>query len=143
MVDRFRRRPNPRDRGVLERELAREKRSRHEEVVSSPVGLGVLLVLAITLTFVFRLDDIWFHQRPTWWIQLAESLAFFAAVATIGVVVGLPASWYAFQVAPDRMFFLDDLTASLVDDDDTFPNSSEDLDEEQPGRLDDLIAAAV
>lgn len=177
MVDRFRRRPNSRDREALQRELARQQRDRREEVVSSSVGLGIFLVLALLLTFAFRLDDIWFPQRPVWWIQLGESLAFFAVVAGIGIVSGLPSkgSWsltryfdrdtlrrvseridaltaalngelhvlrcdatdviafgdneddidcYAFQVASDRVFFLDDLTACLVEDDDAFPNTS-------------------
>jgi hypothetical protein len=177
MLDRFRRRPNTRDREALELRLAEERQHRRDELLSSSAGLAVLLALSLLLVFVFRLDDIWFPLRPAWWIQLAESVAFFAAIAAIGISFGLPGKtsgattryfdrqllratrdaieeldatlngevnvlrcdatdvvafgddeddveWYAFQIAPDRLFFLDDLTAAFVADDAPFPNTS-------------------
>jgi len=90
MIDRFRRRPNDRDRQALEHLLAKEKQYRRDEIISSSVGLVVLLVASMVLMFVLRIDDLWFPRRPTFWISLGESFAFFAVTAIIGVVFGLP-----------------------------------------------------
>jgi hypothetical protein len=90
MIDRFRRRPNERDRKALERALATEKRQRREEIVTSLIGLGVLLIASIALTVGLHVDDIWFPQRPALWVSLAESIAFFVIVGAIGLFFGLP-----------------------------------------------------
>ena len=176
MINQFRRRPNDRDRKVLEEGLAREKRHRREEILSSSVAIAILLAASILLTVVFRVDDIWFPRRPALWVSLAESLAFTIAVGAIGVTFGLPGKsgraqyfdrqilritrdaidtletalngevdvlrcdatdvvgfedddeilWYGFQIAPNRIFFVDaDIADSVAEAEvDRFPNTS-------------------
>ena len=109
MIDQFRRRPNGRDREALERELAGEKRQRREEIQTSSFGLAVLAALSILLTVVLRVDDLWFPHRPTLWASLAESAVFFAVVATIGIVFGLPS-----RVGRRRTYFFDRLILRMT-----------------------------
>jgi hypothetical protein len=114
MVDRFQRRPNSRDREALERELSRGKRDRRG---------------SRSLTRYFDRDTL---RRVGERIDPLEAaldgeLHVLRCDATDVIAFGDDEDdidWYAFQVAPDRTFFLDDLTSCL-------------------GRLDDLTGAAV